>query len=236
MTARDWVIDKLLNDSSGRLDRPTWTITHTGDHGFTVQRPGLPDAYVCCPEGANALFTTAQLDHAVDAFPAVEFVVLLKRRAASDVYPYAYQRGIALGRLGELRSALEHSRDISQFVARERSYVQSRLDSTRTDPGRHGVATRSLRRTRAPAASPDQQVRRPATPVLNSNITTGSSPGAAPLRSPDRQPLVPDVHGCSLGLTRTGVSRGCSRRGRSTDRRNRPLLRVLTGARSARLN
>jgi len=62
----------------------------------------------------------------------VQFVVLLRRDAANDVYPDAYERHIAVGRFGELRSALEEARDISQFVGRERSYVQKRLDTNRS--------------------------------------------------------------------------------------------------------
>ena len=149
MTARDWVVDKLLNDSSGRLDRPTWAITLIGSHAFTVRRPAFPDSYVYCPEGADTLFTTPDLDQVADEFPAVEFVVLLRRRAANSVYPYAYKRGIAVGRLGELRYALEASRDISKFVDRERSYVETRLDTNRSVQMWLRVGENAYRITRA---------------------------------------------------------------------------------------
>lgn len=149
MTARDWVIDKLLNDPSGRLDRPVWTITSAGSHAFVVQRPDLPDAYVYCPDGAGTPFVTADLDQVASAFPAVQFIVLLRRRAANDVYPYAYKRGIAVGRFGELQSALKEARDVSQFVARERAYVQKRLETNRFVLRWHRVGENAYRITRA---------------------------------------------------------------------------------------
>lgn len=131
MTARDWVIDKLLKERSQRRDQAPWNVGATADYGFIVQRPGMPDAHVYCPEGVTGVFTIPDLDESVSAFPSAQFIVVFRSGAANDVYPYAEQRGIAVGRLGELRSALEHSRDISDFVSRERIYIAKRLDTNR---------------------------------------------------------------------------------------------------------
>lgn len=130
MTARDWVISKLLKDEAGRIGQPVGTISVDADHGFTVHRPSLPDAHVYCPEGHNVL-TTMDVDQAVENFPSTQFIIFLRRATANDIFQYAKERGIAVGRLGELQSALQNSPDISQFVSRERTYVSQRLTNNR---------------------------------------------------------------------------------------------------------
>lgn len=71
----------------------------------------------------------ADLERSLRAFPEAEFIVAFRRGAANDVYPYAEQRGVAVGRLGELSSALGGATNISQFVPWERNYVTKRVNT-----------------------------------------------------------------------------------------------------------
>ncbi|SDP61721.1 hypothetical protein SAMN04489867_3155 [Pedococcus dokdonensis] len=150
MSARDWAIDKLTEEREHRLDRTPWAITKVGDSGFTVERHRMPDAHVYCPDGITGLFTVADLKQSLREFPEARFIVVFRRGAANDVYPFAEQRGVAVGRLGELSSALEHSTDISKFVARERSYVAKRLNTNPAvrDWSRVGEDAYQITRTR----------------------------------------------------------------------------------------
>jgi hypothetical protein len=97
MTVRDWVIRKLLDDSRPRPHTPDYRIEVVGQHGFVAHRTQLPDARVYSPANSDTeLLTRADLDSARPDVPGLGFVVLVRRRAANDVYPYADDLGLAI--------------------------------------------------------------------------------------------------------------------------------------------
>lgn len=125
MSIRDWVRAKILEELAFDVDPD-------GRHGLTVRRGALPTARVYCPEPSeNDLFTPDDLEAARQEIPQVQFVVLVRRRAAGDIYITADEVGIGIGGLSRLRNALARHEHIGIYQTAEERFVKNRLDLNR---------------------------------------------------------------------------------------------------------
>jgi hypothetical protein len=121
MTIRDWVMAKLAEEQ-------LYDIEPHGHRGLIIRRDDEPDAHVLCPEASDSeLFTSDDLGAALAEMPDLDFVVIVRRRVANDVYALADVQGVAIGGLYLLKSALEEVPRIGRYVTKEQGFVRSRL-------------------------------------------------------------------------------------------------------------
>lgn len=147
MTLQAWVTRILLRQEGFAV--PDGAMV-TGAHGIHVTRSGRPDAYAYCPDGSDTeAFTPEDLDQALLEIPGLEFVVVVRRAVANDTYDHADQKKVAIGAVGDLKSAIHSLDDIATFRSREDKYIRSRLDGTFnvTNYRRRGPTTYEIHRT-----------------------------------------------------------------------------------------
>lgn len=123
MTIRDWVSERLLEE-------PGFPVNASGEHGISVVRRSRPEGHIYCPEPSdNTPFTAEDLKQALREIPRLQFVVVIRRQVANDVYSLADEQGVGVGGLRELRAALVEVSDLGTYKSSNRRFVAGRFDA-----------------------------------------------------------------------------------------------------------
>jgi hypothetical protein len=141
MTLRDWVAKTAIKDE------PAATATVFGQHGVHITRAGQLDSYVYCSDIDTAPFDLDDFETARSEIAELEFICVLKRPIANEVYEFADSKGVPVGGVGDLQAALRECNSISEYVSREDRYVRSRLSNPNIlDYRRRGATTYEIYR------------------------------------------------------------------------------------------
>lgn len=116
---RNWVV--------GRLQK-NYAISLVGDSGLRIERPNKPEAFVFCVEpNSRDSFTLEDFEQVMKAMTELDFVVIIRRQVAHEVYERASDIGLCVDTFGELERALADELHIAGHIDKDQKYFRRRV-------------------------------------------------------------------------------------------------------------